>query len=105
MRNSHPCILLLFRNNLISYNEKDLVSLLKPPGIIEYSIDTTLRGLHSDYIQLRFHCHKLLVLLLQFRVANQSAINLPGLPLRSLVVYIPDQIVLGKGLGHRQYYF
>lgn len=104
MRNNHPCISLC-GNHLISYNEKNLVFLLKSSGVIEYAVNAPIGGLHSDSIQLLFRCNQLFVLHLQFRVADQSSINFPCLLLRGLVVDIPDQIVLGKGLGHRQYYF
>jgi hypothetical protein len=93
------------------FNKKSLFSLkglflmffLKGLGIIENIIDNKRGGDHPGLIQLIFGSRQLFILFLQFSVTNQSFIDLLRLAFRSLVVKVPDQVVLGKCLYHRQY--
>jgi hypothetical protein len=80
-----------------------LVLFLKGLRIIENIIDDKCGGDHPGLVQLIFGSCQLVILFLQFGITNQSFIDLLRLAFRSLVVKVPDQVVLGKCLYHRQY--
>ncbi len=63
------------------------------------------RRLQLHFIECFFAGFELSILCLQFAIAEQRPINLLRFLLRGLVVKQADQVVLGKSLYHRQYFF
>lgn len=62
-----------------------------------------LRRLQHGVVHFLFQGNHCSVLLAEFGITKKRFVNLALLLLRNLVVQIPDQIGLGKGLCHRHY--
>lgn len=78
---------------------------LQPVGVVQNVLNACVRRFQFCPVQLLVGCIQLVVLSLQGTIAKKGFVNLLRFLFRGLAVYKPDQIVLGKGLCHRQYGF
>jgi hypothetical protein len=78
---------------------------LQTVRIVQNILNACGRGFQFSLVHLFIRIIQFLVLRLQITIAKKGFVNLLRLLFRGLAVYKPDQIVLGKGLCHRQYGF
>lgn len=78
---------------------------LHPACVVQNVLNACGRRFQFCPVHLFMRVIQFVVLRLQAAIAKKGLVNLPRLLFRGLAVYIPDQIVLGKGLYHRQYGF